>query len=127
LSTPKNTIQIENKQSHIQYHKVNAVGLPTERSTNGRADKKQNGVVDTAERKHHADSIDKGGQVANLELVGGGQLKELSHRNYLTFCGYYTTDYGKNQVGKLHKVFELKNSGIVQYHELCSPRWMASS
>ena len=118
--TSKYAVQIENKQGNIQHHKVNAVSLPTERSTNGRADKKQNGIVDTAERKHHADHIDKSGQVANLEFVGGGQFKELSHRSYLTFCGYYTTDYGKNQVDKLYKEIEIKNVEIVDFAEFCS-------
>ena len=57
----KNAEQIENKQRNIQHHMVDAVRLPTERSADGRADKKQPTVVDTAERKDNADHINQGG------------------------------------------------------------------
>ena len=57
----KNAIQIENEQRNIQHHKVDAVRLPTERSSDGRADKKQPRIVDTTERKNNADHINQGG------------------------------------------------------------------
>lgn len=53
----KNAKRIKNKQRNIQYYQIDAMCLPTERSSDGRANKKQPTVIDTTERKDNANHI----------------------------------------------------------------------